>query len=100
MKIDNDPPHAAIAVAKGMDGLEIQMKSGNFIQEVGVEAAGILDEDIIYHALYMLGCRRNMSAYPHVLSLLAKAPCNGIVNAADKHLMQEVASGLCSVRYL
>ena len=65
------------------------MKSGNFIEEVGAEIAGILDEDFIYHALDMLGCRRNMSPHPHVFPLLAKASGDGIVNAADEHLMQK-----------
>ena len=73
LKIDQNPPQATIAVAKGMDGLKIQVKSGNFIEEVGAEIAGILDEDVIYHALHMLGCRRNMSPHPHVFPLLAKA---------------------------
>ena len=64
LKIDENPPQAAIAVAKGMDGLKIQVKSGNLIEEVGAEIAGILDEDFIYHALYVFGCRRNMSPPP------------------------------------
>lgn len=37
LKVDENSPQAAIPVAKGMDGLKIQVELGNLIEEVGAE---------------------------------------------------------------
>ena len=89
LKVDDDAPHSAVTVAKGMDGLEIQVKSGDLVQEVGPEVAGVVDENVIDHARDTLGRRCDMRTHPDILPLPPEAARDGIVNAADKHLMQE-----------
>ena len=74
---------------KRVNRLEVQMKPRDLVEAVGVQVARILNEDVLHHALYVLGRGRDMRTHAHVLSLSPKPARNGVVDAADEHLVQE-----------
>ena len=94
------PPDPAIAVAKGMDHFEIQVKSSDPVQEVGVEITGILQKYPIDHAFDLLRRRRDVGARPHILPAVAKPAGDVIVYRSDQHLVQQQDPFLSQIRFV
>ena len=98
LSIDDHPADPAVAIAEGMDHFEIQVKSRDRVQEVGVEVTGVLQQYLVDHAFDLLRRRRDVGAYPHILPALAKTAGDVVVNRSDQHLVQQQDPFLAQLR--